>query len=776
VAVLVTIDNTAPVVDITAPAQGGYVTRGMQIVGSAVDPNLAQYEVAFSAGECASAFQWAPVKTAAISVTDGSLATWDALPLDGSYCLRLRATDQVGNTAEVLRQVMVDTLAPAAPVLSGHVEASGNVQLAWTQNTEPDLAGYNVYRDGQRLNQDLITENVILDANLAEGVYRYTAQAVDQAGNESKASNEMRLVVDTTAPDARIGSPAADAVVSGLVTIKGTAFSSKDFKEYRLYVGQGPSPATWTLIRTSPVPTSYDRLAWWDTLGLAEAEHSIRLEAEDLAGNINSHAVVVTVDNAGPDAPVLLSATAEGSDVAVTWEASTAADVAGYLVYRNHQVANASGIMADNLTSYLVAGTAYGDTGLADGVYRYFIVAMDKAGNLSGQSNTLEAAIDTRAPQTYIAMPEPGHAFEHTLMVKADSVDLDIQGVQFQYKRTVDSGWSDLGAAITTRPYVTYLDPGVLGLTYGEYDLRALATDHAGSTDSAPAAITITYTDLTPPDTPGEMNALVTRATVGLTWTAAATADLDGYHVYRKQGETRTRVNPALVRETSYQDLDVADGTYTYDATAVDIYGNEGAPCQGIPARVYAPLLLAPPAVTPVPVMQVQGSNATAGAAVQIFVDIGQGPVSQGQVVAGLEGNFNFEVTLSLGENRITAQAMDSEGHVSKISNPVVVVHDAPPAAPTGLAAAVDDDNVHLTWDANPEADLAWYNVYRDELKINLPFAVTVANRDNFSVLVTISCRFKMLDTAKTALKLPSAFPYFGHQIGFENAPRFLQK
>jgi len=65
-----------------------------------------------------------------------------------------------------------------------------------------------------------------------------------------------------------------------------------------------------------------------------------------------------------------------------------------------------------------------------------------------------------------------------------------------------------MGDAITIYPYIIYLNPEDHGLVYGDYNLRAIATDDAGNTDTAPEYITVSYTDLTPPGypRPGDAN------------------------------------------------------------------------------------------------------------------------------------------------------------------------------------------------------------------------------------------------------------------------------
>src|SRR5207245_3598497 len=94
-----------------------------------------------------------------------------------------------------------------------------------------------------------------VDAGRLDGTYSYSVVAVDRAGNAS-APGTVKVRVDLTPPLASVLSPAAGAVLSGSVDIRGTAFSPDDFKEYRLFVGAGtsPSPASLTLLRRSTLP------------------------------------------------------------------------------------------------------------------------------------------------------------------------------------------------------------------------------------------------------------------------------------------------------------------------------------------------------------------------------------------------------------------------------------------------------------------------------------------------------------------------------------------
>lgn len=87
----------------------------------------------------------------------------------------------------------VDRFPPAAPQNLRAIAIPGAVELAWSPNGEPDLAGYNVYRTANgefaRLNSGLLSLPLYHDSTVQPGVdYRYTVKAVDRTGNEGPAS------------------------------------------------------------------------------------------------------------------------------------------------------------------------------------------------------------------------------------------------------------------------------------------------------------------------------------------------------------------------------------------------------------------------------------------------------------------------------------------------------------------------------------------------------------------------------------------------------------
>jgi hypothetical protein len=93
-----------------------------------------------------------------------------------------------------------DTFAPAAPVglqaVASGVGQKPFVDLTWAPNTEPDLAGYNVYRregngDWNKLNDQPLKTPTYRDSTvLTPKTYSFSVSAVDARGNESPRSEE----------------------------------------------------------------------------------------------------------------------------------------------------------------------------------------------------------------------------------------------------------------------------------------------------------------------------------------------------------------------------------------------------------------------------------------------------------------------------------------------------------------------------------------------------------------------------------------------------------
>jgi hypothetical protein len=105
-----------------------------------------------------------------------------------------------GEDSAPVRVVTHDVFPPKAPTgLEAVFSGPGQkpfIDLTWAPNTEPDLAGYNVYRHEQnaqpeKINSALVPTPSFRDENTGLGKrYFYAVTAVDARGNESARSGE----------------------------------------------------------------------------------------------------------------------------------------------------------------------------------------------------------------------------------------------------------------------------------------------------------------------------------------------------------------------------------------------------------------------------------------------------------------------------------------------------------------------------------------------------------------------------------------------------------
>ena len=99
--------------------------------------------------------------------------------------------------------------------------------------------------------------------------------------------------------------------------------------------------------------------------------------------------------------------------------------------------------------------------------------------------------------------------------------------------------------------------------------------------DSSP--VRIVAHDVLPPPVPTGLEAVYSgegqKPFVDLIWAPAASADLEGYNIYRSEANGQaTKLNSEPVKLPSYRDNSVTPGTtYFYSVTSVDARGNESA-------------------------------------------------------------------------------------------------------------------------------------------------------------------------------------------------------
>jgi PQQ-dependent dehydrogenase (s-GDH family) len=158
-------------------------------------------------------------KSAAITLTAGQLYYVEALMKEGTQGDNLavgwakpgQSTTAPGEVIPGTSLVsgITDNEAPTAPSnLSATNIASTSCTLNWTASTDNiGVAGYDVYRDGVKINSSLVTSVTYNVTGLtASTAYSFYVTALDGAGNVSAASNTINVTTTTGSSCTGIGS------------------------------------------------------------------------------------------------------------------------------------------------------------------------------------------------------------------------------------------------------------------------------------------------------------------------------------------------------------------------------------------------------------------------------------------------------------------------------------------------------------------------------------------------------------------------------------------
>lgn len=138
------------------------------------------------------------------------------------------------------------------------------------------------------------------------GIYRFLVKAKDESGNEDLSPASFTFTADKVPPTTVINFPASDAILTGTVTITGTAFDSmsiiKDFEKYWLDYAFGENielirDSEWHIIADTVFnEVINDTLMIWDVDTFSEhGSCFIRLSATDTLNHLSKFSVKVTL-------------------------------------------------------------------------------------------------------------------------------------------------------------------------------------------------------------------------------------------------------------------------------------------------------------------------------------------------------------------------------------------------------------------------------------------------------------------------------------------------
>jgi uncharacterized repeat protein (TIGR01451 family) len=407
----IAVDFTPPEAKIFVPRDASRVSGLVDVTGTAYSQeDFKAYRLRVTGVSGSSLLRESPVPIQA-----DVLAQWNTvgLPEDAAFTLRLEAEDTSGNVAFHEVSVVIDNLPPAAPTGLTAVQqgVTSDVLASWNANTEPDLLGYLLYRDGRLANATgvvigdlkrfVLETTQYLDPNVPDGLHVYEVYAMDEAGNISDPSAPAEVTLDTRAPHAIIVLPADGTAFDATLHIIAVT-EDTDVAEVRFQF-RSASDLDWTDIGGPDTA-----LAWetdWDPSGLGFGPYQLRAVATDEGGRTDPDPTPIGVDYRDvtrPGVVLNLDARVEEGDVHLAWEAVSDLDLAGYHIDRRDSLGTEV-----RLTAAPIAETSYVDSGLDDGTYIYKVVAVDESDNEGDPSNEAEAVVYTPVlDQPYTPTPE----------------------------------------------------------------------------------------------------------------------------------------------------------------------------------------------------------------------------------------------------------------------------------------------------------------------------------------------------------------------------------
>jgi fibronectin type 3 domain-containing protein len=374
--------------------------------------------------------------------------------------------------------------------------------------------------------------------------------------------------------------------------------------------------------------------------------------------------------------PTDLTATVQNTNnVHLNWTAANPAE--SYNVYRN-----------DTLIGQGVTNRNYDDNGLGSGTYHYRVSAVYQSVE-SPKSNEASATIynslSVTASANPVTIPDGGSSTLTATAIGGDG--------NYTYSWTPSTGVNNTHIqSPTATPSST--------TTY------TVTVESNGQTASDNVTVNVVKA-------PTNLTATVQNTNnVHLSWNEAIPAD--SYKVYRDN----TMIAQGITN-TNYNDNGLSSGTYHYRVSAV-YQGVESPKSNEASATIYASLSVTASA-NPVTIPFGSSSTLTASA-------------------TGGDGNYTYSWTPSTGLNNTQIQSPTATpsstttytvtvGSNDQTASDAVTVNVV--KAPTGLAATVNGNNVHLTWNAaNPASS---YKVYRDNTVIAQNITATSYNDNNLN-------------------------------------------
>ena len=453
---------------------------------------------------------------------------------DGTYTIKVRAYDDVGNVSEfATNTVVVDASAPA--LVTRYATSPVNTKKpTWTWSPISDAVEYGVKLNSNvEIKQTATTFTSPID--LADGTHTLRVRSKDAVGNWSEYSSKS-VVIDTT-PPAKPNPSAVTPTANPRPTWTWTASEGAILYELRINNG-----STFTQTQTAYQPTS----------DYTTGTYTLYVRAKDSVGNYSEFgSSAVEVDRTAPAKPQPVSVTPTTNKLPTwTWPA-----VSGATVY---------GVILNNSSEAFIKTNSFtAPSQLSDGDNVIKVRAQDAVGNVSDYG-THTVKVDTTPPATPIVSSDTPTTtskrptWKWTRISDATKYVWKLQLVSKggQVEKIITAGTSTLNS------YTPNTD-----LADGHYMLTVTAVD-ALNNESAPNSFTLLI-DLTPPSLP-VISAPEKSRNRKPSWSySSSSEDIKDYGVIFNNGSEQITTSTSFTPST-----DLENGKYTLKVRARDQLNN----------------------------------------------------------------------------------------------------------------------------------------------------------------------------------------------------------
>ncbi len=672
------------------------------------------------------------------SVTAGDDGNWrftpDAPLAEGNYSLTTRVTDTAGNTgaASPAYSFTIDTTPPGAVVNLAATDDNNAPLTGVTNDATPVLSGsaepgslVTLYDGTTAIGSVRADANGawrLTDTALTDGEHTLRATATDAAGNVSITGNSVTLTVDTSVPA---------APVFAVTTGEGAPVASNGYTSDSTPQLSGTAAAG-SLITVYNGDTAIGSVVadgdggWQFTpAALDDGSYALSITETTAAGNVSPASAITTinVDTQAPEAAQnVLVNNNEGSTLVPINSGDVTNDATpqligsaepGSVVLIYDGATQIGSVTVNSSGSWQFTAGA-----LTQGEHNLSTVVSDAAGNTSPASPTITFTVDTVAPGAATATTLVNNNGTTPQVIAPGSTTGD-NTPEFSGRAepgstiVVSDGNLILGTTTTDAQGNWSFSPI---LSDGPHSLSVTVTDAAGNSSApgAPIAFTVDTT------APSAVTQLTLSNDNGTAPVAVPNGGLtnDGTPLFSGRGDagsiiTLTDQSGTLLGSTTVNGQGswsftpataLADGSYTFTATASDTLGNVSAPVtfsaivDTTPPAVAAnialtnndgttPVAIASGSITTDNTLFLSGT-AEPGSVVTIL----DGNDIVGSVTTGSNGQWSYQLPqLDDGSYSLTTTVTDTAGNTGPASDPVAFTVDA--TLPDATSLVVSNDN-----------------------------------------------------------------------------------